>query len=199
MSKTREARTKVLNDMFDCQNSDILQILQERIDILKAFDEDPESVEYCSAHYTNGEWRSFVETNAPCWDWECFNYRIKEEKVNRAKTQEAREKLFQLNKNIKERLYILNAFDEDPTSVQFYEKDYYDENDRWISFTSRDNPIWHWDKFKYRIKPAPVEAWVNVYENGIVSCGAYKSRSIAYDNRSATGYVRTVKLVEAEE
>ena len=32
-----------------------------------------------------------------------------------------------------------------------------------------DNPCWNWVDYEYRVKPEPLECWVNVYKDGSVT------------------------------
>lgn len=59
---------------------------------------------------------------------------------------------------------VATAFKNGKT-IQFYDKVC---NKGWLD---TNNPVWAFDKITYRVKPEPMELWVNVYEDG--SIGAF--------------------------
>ncbi len=54
---------------------------------------------------------------------------------------------------------VVTAF-KNGKKIQFYDKVC---NKGWLD---ANNPMWAFDKITYRIKPEPMELWVNVYESG---------------------------------
>lgn len=74
-----------------------------------------------------------------------------------------------------------------------------------IEFRTRDSseewrmyppycPLWEWESVEYRIKPAPIEGWVNVYPGGRVY-SIYMSEREAINN-AGVDCVKTIKVRE---
>jgi hypothetical protein len=76
----------------------------------------------------------------------------------------------------------------DGKMIQFKQKDV----DGWVW---APRPCWNFSSHEYRIKPEPMEIWVNVYDDGETSC-PYKSKDDAQQSGINAGR-RTVKFREA--
>lgn len=66
---------------------------------------------------------------------------------------------------------VVTAFKNGKT-IQFYDKVC---NKGWLD---ANNPVWAFDKITYRVKPEPIELWVNVY-NGIEETYVYETKAEA--------------------
>lgn len=57
-------------------------------------------------------------------------------------------------------------------------------------------PTWNFYDFEYRIKPNPLELWVNVYNDGHIGCALHDHRE-AVENCGKGG--QTVHMIEVQD
>jgi len=75
----------------------------------------------------------------------------------------------------KEKIKVMQAYLEGKT-IQFR---LWKEDD-FTDWGSDAEPQWNWGAVEYRVKPEPLELWVNIYDNGAVL--TYKSEEEARGN-----------------
>lgn len=59
------------------------------------------------------------------------------------------------------------------------------------------SPIWNFDEFEYRIKPKPLELWVNLYPDGTSS--PYETKKEALAAKKDYAEARTVHMREVTD
>ncbi len=73
------------------------------------------------------------------------------------------------------------------------------ENDGWRSYDSGE-PSWDWSCVDFRIKPKPLEFWVNVYDDGTGEHVVFDNKKAADDNEAESSHVvKTIKVREVTE
>ena len=96
-------------------------------------------------------------------------------------------------KPLKERIAIEQAY-EDGINVEF---EPLDKTYKWKNVkTPKDETIFYWAYNDYRIKPKPIEFWVNVYDDYI--SGAYETKAETTAG-STIGLIKTIKVREVTE
>ena len=90
-------------------------------------------------------------------------------------------------KTLKEKIEVMQA------ALDGKEVEYDHGNGFWESCS----PTWDWASWDYRIKPEPMECWVNVYPEG---CTYIHDSKEAAENRKETGVeMKTIKVREVIE
>ena len=57
-----------------------------------------------------------------------------------------------------------------------------------------NEPSWEWQRCNYRIKPTPIEGWMNVYPGSV-----FKTFEEARDRAPLSDEIKTIKVREVEE
>ena len=65
-----------------------------------------------------------------------------------------------LMKTLKEKIEIMQAA-LDGEEIEVYST----RGDDWVK---TNVPVWNWDNYDYRIKPKPLEFWVNIYSDSVL-------------------------------
>lgn len=60
------------------------------------------------------------------------------------------------------------------------------------------NLLWNWEEADYRIKPKPIEFWVNVYESGPGLLHFSTEEKAEAESDGSNSFIKTVRMVEAE-
>lgn len=68
--------------------------------------------------------------------------------------------------------------------------------DGWDDWDNDTLPAFNWGANDYRIKPEPMEFWVNVYDDGIKILISHEAN---IDNYEKDGLVKTIKVREVIE
>lgn len=61
-----------------------------------------------------------------------------------------------------------------------------------------NNPVFDWNNFNYRIKPKPLEFWVNVYDS-VVPYDSYETEKEAKDRAGRNNGIKLIKTIKARE
>lgn len=94
-------------------------------------------------------------------------------------------------KTLKEKIEVMQAaLDGEKIEQQHFTED------RWVNVAG--NISWNWNAMDYRIKPKPLEFWVNVYDDGEKRYFNNKDES-TLDVGGRKGFVKTVKACEVTE
>lgn len=92
-------------------------------------------------------------------------------------------------KTLKEKIEVMQA------ALDGKDIEYTPHKDYWEIDPS---PSFNWDRFNYRIKPEPMEFWVNVYEGGETDgeLAIYLMETVAKDRGAQLGARKTIKVRE---
>ena len=82
--------------------------------------------------------------------------------------------------NTKEKIEIMQAFLKGK-KIQVKVKG---TNEEFKDFISTKEPTWDWTHFEYRVKPEPLELWVNKYDFGNYTIHESKEEAIKYCDRA---------------
>jgi len=72
------------------------------------------------------------------------------------------------------------------------------EKDAWEVIRNIDDITWDWLNEDYRIKPEPMEFWVNVYPNGNI-LSAHETKEVSEENAKIVNSVKSIKVREVIE
>ena len=71
-------------------------------------------------------------------------------------------------------------------------------DDTWTTHSRIDIHQWDWSTFDYRIKPKPLEFWVNVYE-GSGACFGFHTSKLNADQSKTKDCIKTIKVKEVTD
>ena len=69
----------------------------------------------------------------------------------------------------------------------------------WITTQTQPYPDFNWQKMDYRIKPEPLEFWINIYEGGVFSVfSSVDSAEFDADGMDIS-FIKTIKVKEVTD
>lgn len=94
-------------------------------------------------------------------------------------------------KTLKEKIEVMQA------ALYGKEVQFFNSSGEWQDLEDEE-PLWDWDQFDYRIKPTPLEFWVNVHANLTHAVEVFTTEGDA-EIHAKHSKVKTIKVREVME